>query len=101
MQISIDQLKYLIKDNLKDNNHKNSIIEQFNLMVVEIDIMKNALFDRNKLIQDLDQEIQGLDKDIEELNDKIESLEHDVHLTEGLYNALKVKYNECVKNYEK
>lgn len=35
MQITIEQLKYLIKDNLKDNNHKQPILEQFDLMVKE------------------------------------------------------------------
>ena len=96
MNITPEQLRALIADNLKDNNHKEHILKQFEFMkngmdffetelrryYGETDVMKTALFQRNQIIQDLDQEIQGLDKDIEELNDKIESLEHDVHLTE-------------------
>lgn len=29
----IERLRYLIKDNLKDNNHKETILEQFDLLV--------------------------------------------------------------------
>lgn len=33
MHITIEQLRYLIKDNLKDNLHKEEILKQFDLMV--------------------------------------------------------------------
>jgi len=102
---AVDKLKLLLSDNLRDNNHKAKIIEQFdsmlNLTLVfdselrryygEVDTMKEALFHRNTMIQDLDQEVQ-------ELTEKVESLEHDVHLIESKYNELKLKYNECVRN---
>jgi len=98
MQITTEQLKALISDNLRDNNHKAEILKQFDLMnnqinffdtelrryYGEVDNMKEALFHRNELIQGLDQEVQ-------ELTEKNETLERE-------YNELKIKYNECVRN---
>ena len=88
-----EKLKFSLSDNLRDNNHKVKIMEQLESMLnltlffdselrryyAEVDKMKEALFHRNELIQDLDQEVQ-------ELTEKNETLEHD-------YNELKIKYN--------
>lgn len=93
-----EKLKFSLSDNLRDNNHKVKIMEQLESMLnltlffdselrryyAEVDKMKEALFHRNELIQDLDQEVQ-------ELTEKNETLEHE-------YNELKIKYNECVRN---
>lgn len=35
MTITIEKLKYLIKDNLKDNNHKDTILEQLDFLFKE------------------------------------------------------------------
>ena len=70
------------ESDFKSESIYNTILGNIIMLLLEQDKMKEALFQRNQIIQDLDQEIQELDKDIEELNDKIESLEHDVHLTE-------------------
>jgi predicted nucleic acid-binding Zn-ribbon protein len=86
------------ESDFKSESIYNTIVGNIIMLLLEQDKMKEALFHRNQIIQDLDQEIQELDKDIEELNDKIESLEHDVHLTECELKAIKLKYNECVKN---
>lgn len=86
------------ESDFKSESIYNTIVGNIIMLLLEQDKMKEALFHRNKLIQDLDQEIQELDKDIEELNDKIESLEHDVHLTECELKAMQLKYNECVRN---
>ena len=93
-----EKLKLSLSDNLRDNNHKVKIIEQLESILnltlffdnelrryyAEVDKMKESLFQRNELIQDLDQEVQELTK-------KNENLEYE-------YNELKIKYNECVRN---
>lgn len=71
------------ESDFKSESIYNTIIGNIIMLLVEQDIMKEALFQRNTMIQDLDQEVQ-------ELEDKVEDLESDLHLTEGQLRSKKI-----------
>ena len=116
---AIDKLKEMLSDNLRDNNHKGKIIEQFDSMLnltmvfdselrryyAEIDKMKEALFHRNTMIQDLDQEVQTLQEKNDDLETELHLIESklrskniDIEVLNDALTSLKLKYNECVRN---
>lgn len=116
---AIDKLKKMLSDNLRDNNHKGKIIEQFDSMLnltmvfdselrryyAEVDKMKEALFHRNTMIQDLDQEVQAiqeknddLETELHLIESKLRSKNIDIEVLNDALTSLKIKYNECVRN---
>ena len=116
---AIDRLKKMLSDNLRDNNHKGKIIEQFDSMLnltmvfdselrryyAEVDKMKEALFHRNTMIQDLDQEVQALQEKNDDLETELHLIESklrskniDIEVLNDALTSLKLKYNECVRN---
>lgn len=116
MQITTEQLKALISDNLKDNNHKAEILKQFDLMnnqinffdtelrryYGEVDNMKKALFHRNQLIQDIDAENQEKDNEIDNLIYCLKSMAdyylHEKEIDDGELSLLNERVIDLLKN---
>ena len=94
MNITTEQLRALIADNLKDNNHKEHILKQFDFMKTGMDFFETELRRYYGKVDNLESCLLTRNKTIQALDDDIESLHKD---KEHLINALDVRNDEAEK----